>query len=158
MEQNIANNITNHIANHIDIGRELKLFFFDDVSPGSCFYLPHGTILINKLVNFMREIYKKYDYNEVITPVMCDKQLWITSGHYDKYKENMFHISNNINEQHEFSLCPMNCPKHIIMFKHLCPSYRDLPIRLAYFGQLHRNELSGALCGLTRSRNVKICV
>ncbi|AYV75605.1 MAG: THS1-like protein [Terrestrivirus sp.] len=143
---------TKNEVSHIDIGRDLDLFFFDDVSPGSCFFLPHGTILLNNLINLMRGLYKKYGYKEVSTPVMCDKKLWITSGHYDKYKENMFHIDNNINEQYEFSICPMNCPKHIIMFKHMNPSYRDLPIRLADFGILHRNELSGSITGLTRQR------
>ena len=142
----------NDQISHIDIGRELDLFFFDEVSPGSCFFLPHGTILLNNLINLMRSLYKKYNYKEVSTPVMCDKRLWITSGHYDKYKENMFHIENNINEQYEFSICPMNCPKHIVMFKHMSPSYRDLPIRLADFGILHRNELSGSITGLTRQR------
>jgi threonyl-tRNA synthetase len=143
---------TESITSHIDIGRELDLFFFDDTSPGSCFFLPHGTILLNNLINLMRDLYKNNGYREVSTPVMCDKKLWITSGHYDKYKENMFHIDNNINAEYEFSICPMNCPKHIIIFKQMSPSYRDLPIRLADFGVLHRNELSGSITGLTRQR------
>lgn len=159
-EVNTKNEKNEEYKNHITIGNELDLFFFDDVSPGSCFYLPHGTILLNNLLKLMRHLYKQYGYREVSTPVICDKQLWITSGHYEKYKENMFHIrqfedqaekESNLN-QHEFSLCPMNCPKHIIMYKHMCPSYRDLPIRLADFGVLHRNEMSGALYGLVRTR------
>src|SRR5437868_7775326 len=158
--------------NHMEIGRDLKLFFFDEVSPGSAFFLPHGSTLMNNLINYMRKLYKKYDYKEVNTPILCDKQLWITSRHYDKYKENMFHIansqhlltslttsvilsqsdSNEGNKSNEFSMCPMNCPKHAIMYKHMNPSYRDLPLRLADFGVLHRNEMSGALTSLTRNR------
>lgn len=171
---NVNININNNLLpkSHMEIGRDLKLFFFDEVSPGSAFFLPHGSTLMNNLINFMKKLYKKYNYKEVSTPVLCDKQLWITSGHYDKYKENMFHIANShhlltslttsvifsksdseeSNKSNEFSMCPMNCPKHAIMYKHMNPSYRDLPLRLADFGVLHRNELSGALTSLTRNR------
>jgi threonyl-tRNA synthetase len=145
------------ILTHQELGNKLKLFFFDDVSPGSCFFLPHGTEILNKLIDMIRWYYRKYGYSEVNTPVMCDKRLWMKSGHYDKYKENMFWIEKDPqdqlnNESIEFSLCPMNCPKHTKIFEHMNPSYRDLPIRLADFGALHRNELSGALHGLTRCR------
>lgn len=147
-----GNDLERTDLDHIDIGGKLKLFFFDIVTPGSCFFLPHGTIILNRLIDFIRKHYIKLGYQEVNTPVMCDKDLWHISGHYEKYKDNMFMISNNINEAYEFSLCPMNCPKHVLIYKHMNPSYRNLPIRLADFGPLHRNELSGSLRGLTRVR------
>ena len=150
------------INDHRIIGTELKLFFFDEMSPGSCFFLPKGAHIYNKLVDFLRLCYKNLGYKEVITPNIYDKNLWKVSGHWDKYKENMFLIGKNdslcdeqVNENDkkiEFSLKPMNCPGHCLMFKHLSFSYRDLPIRWADFGVLHRNELSGALTGLTRVR------
>lgn len=143
-------------VNHRTIGNDLKLFFFDDMSPGSCFFLPHGTIIYNKLMELLRFYYKKTGYKEVITPNLYNKKLWEQSGHWDKYKENMFIISKNSidtdNENDEFSLKPMNCPGHCMIFKHMLPSYKELPIRLADFGALHRNELSGTLTGLTRVR------
>lgn len=144
------------MATHREIGDSLKLFFFDDISPGSCFFLPHGTIIYNKLMKFLRMHYDQLGYQEVITPNLYNKKLWEKSGHWDKYKENMFMIHKSSidteNESDEFSLKPMNCPGHCMMFKHILPSYRDLPIRWADFGVLHRNELSGALSGLTRVR------
>lgn len=143
-------------VNHRTIGNDLKLFFFDDMSPGSCFFLPHGTIIYNKLMELLRFYYKKAGYKEVITPNLYNKKLWEQSGHWDKYKENMFIINKNSidtdNENDEYSLKPMNCPGHCMIFKHMLPSYKELPIRLADFGALHRNELSGALTGLTRVR------
>jgi threonyl-tRNA synthetase len=137
---------------HIELGEKLGLFFFDDVTPGSCFFLPHGAVILNRLIDFVRELYSKEGYSEVNTPVICDKRLWVTSGHCQKFKDNMFTILNNINDAYEFSLCPMNCPKHTLIYKKMNPSYRDLPIRLADFGPLHRNESSGSLRGLTRVR------
>ena len=144
--------------NHIQLGNDLKLFFFDESSPGSCYFLPYGTVLYNKLVNFIRKEYKKRGYQEVNTPNIFNKKLWETSGHWYKYKKNMFIINrdnseeadDNIKDSEIFSLKPMNCPSHCIIFKHMNPSYNDLPIRMADFGILHRNELSGALHGLTR--------
>lgn len=140
------------LQSHIDLGVQLKLFLFDESSPGSCFFLPNGTIILNRLMDFIRGLYNINGYDEVNTPVLCDKSLWNISGHYEKFKSNMFLISNHINDVYEFSLCPMNCPKHTIIFKNMNPSYADLPIRLADFGPLHRNELSGSLRGLTRVR------
>ncbi len=143
---------------HQELGSQLKLFFFDEVSPGSAFFLPHGTILYNKLLNYMRAHYQELEYKEVSTPVLYDKSLWVQSGHWDKYKENMFCIecedSSNENSR-QFSNKPMNCPGHCVMFKHMNLSYRDLPLRLADFGVLHRNEIHGSLRGLTRVR--KFC-
>ena len=140
---------------HKQIGNTLQLFIFDEISPGSCFFLPKGAKIYNNLVDFLRQCYKKLGYQEVITPNIYKKELWQTSGHWDKYKENMFQIQKLNDDEDidtEFSLKPMNCPGHCKMFKHLSVSYRDLPIRWADFGVLHRNELSGALTGLTRVR------
>jgi len=134
---------------HRKIGLEQELFFFDELSPGSCFFLPHGGRLYGKLQEVIREQYWERNYMEVVTPNMYNLRLWETSGHAAKYKENMFCFPI---EGQEFGLKPMNCPGHCVMFKHRKRSYRELPMRLADFGVLHRNELSGALTGLTRVR------
>ncbi|VVU95747.1 tRNA synthetase class II core domain (G, H, P, S and T) [seawater metagenome] len=145
-----------NIKTHQEIGTELNLFFFDEISPGSCFFLPNGATIYNNLVEFLRVHYKKLGYQEIITPNLYNKKLWEISGHWDKYKENMFLINKKSidteTDEDEFSLKPMNCPGHCQMFKHITVSYRDLPIRWADFGVLHRNELSGSLRGLTRVR------
>lgn len=134
---------------HRKLGKELELFIFDPVAPASPFFMPKGTKVYNSLVDFMRRIYDKYDYQEVITPQVLDVDLWHTSGHYEKYKENMYftHI-----DEREFALKPMNCPCHMLMFSHHRYSYRDLPLRFADFGRLHRYEKSGVVAGLTRVR------
>lgn len=134
---------------HRKLGKELELFIFDPVAPASPFFMPKGAMVYNGLVDFMKRIYKKFDYQEVITPQVLDVDLWHTSGHYEKYKENMYftHI-----EEREFALKPMNCPCHMLMFSHHRYSYRDLPLRFADFGRLHRYEKSGVVAGLTRVR------
>ena len=134
---------------HRKIGEAQDLFFFDDLSPGSCFFLPHGARIYNKLQELIRQQYFLRNYTEVCTPNMYNLKLWETSGHAAKYKENMFCFDI---EGQEFGLKPMNCPGHCIMFRHRKRSYRELPMRYADFGVLHRNELSGALTGLTRVR------
>lgn len=134
---------------HRKIGRELDLFMFHEWSPGSPFFFHHGTIIYDELLNLVREEYKKREYQEVITPQLFNKKLWEMSGHWSHYKENMFVI--NIDEE-EFSLKPMNCPSHVLIFKSRTRSYRDLPVRIADFCYLHRNELKGVLGGLTRTR------
>jgi len=136
-------------SDHRRLGKKYELFFFDEISPGSCFWLPHGTRLYNKLISFIRVEYIKRGYTEVITPNIFDMKLWETSGHAAKYRENMFLFEC---EGTEFGLKPMNCPGHCCMFKHSRKSYRDLPQRIADFGVLHRNEISGSLTGLTRVR------
>jgi len=136
-------------SDHRVKGRELDLYFFDEISPGCCFWLPHGARIFNKLLTVMRAEYIKRGYSEVITPNMFSIELWNTSGHAAKYRENMFLFDV---EEQEFGLKPMNCPGHCVMFKHSRKSYRDLPIRMADFGVLHRNEFSGSLSGLTRVR------
>ncbi len=134
---------------HRRIGREQNWYFFHDVSPGSAFFHPKGTIIYNELLDFLRAEYKKRGYHEVITPLMFDKSLWETSGHWEHYREHMFLLSV---DEREFSLKPMNCPSHLILFKNITRSYRDLPIRVADFSPLHRDELRGVLGGLTRVR------
>lgn len=134
---------------HRKLGREQDLFFFNEMSPGSCFWLPHGTRIYNRLVEMLREQYQIRGYQEVITPNMYNAKLWETSGHWANYKENMFTFEV---EKETFGLKPMNCPGHCLMFKSRERSYRELPWRVADFGVIHRNEYSGALSGLTRVR------
>ncbi|MBI2144380.1 threonine--tRNA ligase [Candidatus Woesearchaeota archaeon] len=134
---------------HRKLGKDLELFMFHDWSPGSAFFLPKGTVIYNELISFVREEYRKRGYKEVITPQLFNKALWELSGHWQHYKENMF-VLNVDNE--EFSLKPMNCPSHVLMFKSRTRSYRELPLRIADFCNLHRNELKGVLGGLTRVR------
>lgn len=135
--------------NHRKVGSDLSLFFFSQMSPGSCFFLPKGAFVYGALVALMREQYRKRGFKEVITPNIFTNELWKTSGHLEKYKEDMFCFSA---DGTEMALKPMNCPGHCLMFEHMACSYRDLPLRLADFGVLHRNEVSGALTGLTRVR------
>ncbi|XP_071736453.1 threonine--tRNA ligase, mitochondrial 1-like [Rutidosis leptorrhynchoides] len=134
---------------HRELGKKQELFFFHPLSPGSCFFLPHGTRITDKLMSFIRGEYRKRGYQEVTTPNMYNMQLWETSGHAANYKENMFVFDI---EKQEFGLKPMNCPGHCLIFDNRVRSYRELPLRLADFGVLHRNEASGALTGLTRVR------
>ncbi|KAG8449856.1 hypothetical protein GDO86_016506 [Hymenochirus boettgeri] len=134
---------------HRKIGRDQGLFFFHDLSPGSCFFLPRGTHIYNVLIDFIKSEYRKRGFTEVITPNMYNNKLWETSGHWEHYGKNMFSFKV---EEETFSLKPMNCPGHCLMFDHRPRSWRELPVRLADFGVLHRNELSGALSGLTRVR------
>lgn len=134
---------------HRKLGKELELFIFDPVAPASPFFMPKGAFVYNGLVDFMRRIYDKFGYQEVITPQVLDSDLWHTSGHYEKYKENMYFTQI---DEREFALKPMNCPCHMLMFSHHRYSYRDLPLRFADFGRLHRYEKSGVVAGLTRVR------
>lgn len=135
---------------HRKLGKELDLFLFDNIAPGSPFFMPKGAIVYNELVAFMRRVYQKYNYSEVVTPMMLDTDLWKTSGHYAHYKDDMYMI--HVDER-EFAMKPMNCPCHMLMFSHFKYSYRDLPLRFADFGRLHRFELAGSLSGLTRVRS-----
>ncbi|KAF9106814.1 threonyl-tRNA synthetase [Mortierella sp. GBA35] len=134
---------------HRRIGREQELFFFHELSPGSCFFLPHGARIYNTLMSFIKSEYHKRGYTEVMSPNMFNVKLWKTSGHYENYKDDMFMIDV---EKETFGLKPMNCPGHCLMFDVRERSYRELPLRFADFGVLHRNEASGALSGLTRVR------
>lgn len=134
---------------HRVIGRQQNLFWFNEVSPGSAFWYTHGTRIYNKLVDFLRKQYRRRGFEEVISPNIYSSKLWMVSGHWDKYAENMFCTTC---EKVEFGMKPMNCPGHCMLFASQQHSYRELPIRFADFGVLHRNELSGALTGLTRVR------
>lgn len=136
---------------HRILGEQLQLFFFHEYSPGSPIFLPKGALVYNELLNFLRQEYKKRDYQEVITPLLYEKSLWTTSGHWQHYKENMFNLEI---EKRTFSLKPMNCPSHCLVYKNKLWSYKELPIRIADFAPLHRNELSGTLSGLTRVRKM----
>lgn len=134
---------------HRKIGQEQELFFFHLMSPGSAFFLPHGMIIYNALQSFLREEYWKRDYQEVHSPNMYNSALWKQSGHWQHYKDDMFTFDV---EKDQWALKPMNCPGHCLLFSHRERSYRELPMRIADFGILHRNEASGALTGLTRVR------
>jgi len=137
---------------HRKLGKELDLFSFHTVAPASPFFHPKGTIIYNELVEYIRELYVKYDYQEVITPQILDVDLWHKSGHYDNYKENMYFTSQK-DEKREYAVKPMNCPTHTFIYSSQKRSYRDLPLRIADFGRLHRYEPSGVTSGLTRVRS-----
>ena len=135
---------------HRKLGKELDLFSFHPAAPASPFFHPKGAFVYNTLVEYMRDLYQRYGYEEVITPQIFDAGLWRRSGHYDHYKDNMYftHI-----DEREFGVKPMNCPSHTFIYASKKRSYRDLPIRLADFGRLHRYEKSGVTAGLTRVRS-----
>jgi len=134
---------------HRKIGQEQDLFFFHEMTPGSCFFLPKGAHIYNTLVNYIKSEYWKRGFKEVVSPNIYNSKLWEQSGHWQHYSENMFSFKC---EDATFALKPMNCPGHCLMFDHGIRSYRELPLRMADFGVLHRNEASGALTGLTRVR------
>ncbi len=134
---------------HRKLGKELNLVSFHEESPGAVFFHPRGTVIFNELQNFIREQYWKRGFQEVVTPLVYDKSLWETSGHWEHYKENMFTF---IVDNREVSLKPMNCPSHCLLYKTSLKSYRELPLRIADFAPLHRNELRGVLGGMTRVR------
>ena len=135
---------------HRKLGKSLNLFFFDPIAPASPFFLPNGTIILSELEKYVKDLYKLYDYKEVITPQIFNTELWKRSGHYENYLENMFFVSI---DKKEFGVKPMNCPAAALVYASEIHSYRDLPLRLADFGRLHRNERSGVTHGLTRVRS-----
>ncbi|MFV2049959.1 threonine--tRNA ligase [Metabacillus litoralis] len=134
---------------HRKLGKQLELFMFSEEAPGMPFYLRNGQIIRNELERFSRELQNEAYYDEVRTPFMMNQQLWEKSGHWDHYHENMYFSEV---DSTKFALKPMNCPGHMLIFKNNLYSYRDLPIRMAEFGQVHRHEFSGALNGLLRVR------
>lgn len=179
------------LVDHRVIGQSQELFYFHEYAPGSAFFLPHGTRILQRLTQLLRSHYQRRGYDEVVTPIFFNRQLWKQSGHWDFYKENMFgvyaphhttaaheeqhqqHSTEDHHDQHQhhhhhhyhsdstseilektdqLELKPMNCPSHCLIFKSRTRSHRELPIRYADFGMLHRNELAGALTGLTRVR------
>ncbi len=136
---------------HRVLGKSLDLFFFHPVSPGAAFWTERGTSLVNDLQAYMRELQRE-QYLEIRTPLLYNKSLWETSGHWGKYRENMFLVLNTETGEHDSSLKPMNCPSHHIFYAAKKHSYRELPMRLTTYDVLHRNEVTGALSGLTRVR------
>lgn len=135
---------------HRLLGKQLGLFMLSEYGPGFPFWLPNGMTLRTQLENMWKEVHAKYDYLLVDTPIMLNKELWITSGHWDHYKDNMY---TTVIEEDEFAIKPMNCPGAILCYKNDLHSYRELPLRYAELGHVHRFEASGALNGLFRVRS-----
>jgi threonyl-tRNA synthetase len=148
---------------HRKIGREMGLFLFEPISPGQPFYLPKGMIIFNALVDYVRRLYRRYGFDEVVTPQIYKNELFHTSGHWDNFRDNMFLTPDpedrdaHVDTSHEgwrtgYGVKPMNCPGHTFIYRAEKRSYRDLPLRIAEFSRLHRAERSGVLHGLTRVR------
>jgi threonyl-tRNA synthetase len=135
---------------HRKLGRELDLFSFHPIAPASPFFHPKGAIVYNALIGYIRQLYIRYGYEEVITPQIFDVELWHRSGHYDHYRDSMYFTEV---EDREFAVKPMNCPGHTFIYSSKKRSYRELPLRIADFGRLHRYERSGVTAGLTRVRS-----
>ena len=136
---------------HRRLGRALGLFFFDPIAPASPFFLPKGAVVMNSLINYVKELYEKYGYQEVMTPQIFNTDLWKKSGHLEAYAENMYFVDV---DDREFGVKPMNCPAAAMLYQADSRSYRDLPLRWADFGRLHRNERSGVTQGLFRVRSM----
>ena len=134
---------------HRKLGKELGLFVIKEEGPGFPFFLPKGMALRNELENFWREVHHDFEYDEIRTPIILNKQLWETSGHWEHYRENMY---TTIIDDEEYAIKPMNCPGGILVYQNEMHSYRDFPLRYAELGLVHRHELSGALHGLFRVR------
>jgi threonyl-tRNA synthetase len=148
---------------HRKLGREMGLYIFDPISPGSPFYLPKGVIIFNALIDCMRRLYRRYGYDEVVTPLIFKNAMFNTSGHWENFRENMFLSPDPDSDEHSidtgpdgwhhgYGLKPMNCPGHTFVYRAEKRSYRDLPLRFAEFSRLHRAERSGTLHGLMRVR------
>ena len=136
---------------HRRVGKELDLFHFFPVAPGAAFWTARGTTMYNTINDYLREL-QRDGYQEIRTPLLYHKALWEQSGHWGKYKENMFLVLDNETGEHDMSLKPMNCPSHHLFFASRRHSYKELPVRFSTYDVLHRNEVSGALSGLTRVR------
>ena len=136
---------------HRVVAKQLDLVMFHPVSPGAVFWTEKGTIVFNELVDFVRERQQEH-FREIKTPLLYNKTLWEQSGHWGKYRENMFLVLDKETNEHDMSLKPMNCPSHYLLYNSKKHSYRDLPLRYVTFDVLHRNELTGALSGMTRVR------
>ena len=134
---------------HRKLGKELGLFMLSDYAPGMPFFLPKGMIVMNELISYWRKLHAKEDYLEVMTPTMMSRKLWETSGHWDHYKDNMY--TTKVDEE-DYAIKPMNCPGAMLVYKNGIHSYRELPMRIAELGHVHRHEASGALNGLFRVR------
>jgi len=138
---------------HVKLGKELDLFSLSELAPGFPFFHEKGTMIWNEIEKFLKVLHEGNGYKFVITPYIMDKKLWLQSGHWEHYKDNMYFT--NV-EDREFAIKPMNCPGHIIIYKQHLHSYKDLPIRMVEFGTVHRRELSGVVHGLTRVRRITI--
>ncbi len=149
LEQYLKNLEEAKKRDHRKLGKELGLFMFHEYAPGSPFFTGKGTIVYNELQRLMRDQYRKYGYEEVITPQIFDVSLFKNSGHYANYKDDMYFMKA---DDREFGVKPMNCPSHCLLFSSTHHSYKELPVRMADFGRLHRYEKSGAMSGLTRVR------
>jgi threonyl-tRNA synthetase len=136
---------------HRKLGKELDLFMFHPFAPGAVFWTDRGTTIVNVLNDYLRQL-QRDDYKEIKTPLLYNKGLWEISGHWGKYRENMFLVLDKETGEHDFSLKPMNCPSHYLLYQSKKHSYRELPLRYCTYDVLHRNEVSGALSGLTRVR------
>ena len=132
---------------HRIIGQKLDLFSFSEIAPGMVFWHPKGLIIKNELIKFWQQLHKKYNYQEISTPIILDKKLWQISGHWEKYRENIFLTEYN---KRIFAVKPMNCPGGILIYKSSIKSYKDFPLRISELGLVHRQELSGVLGGLFR--------
>lgn len=137
------------LRDHRKLGKELELFTLLDEGPGFPFFLPKGTVLKNKLLEYWREVHREDGYVEIETPIILNRQLWETSGHWFNYKENMYTVEI---DQEDFAIKPMNCPGGMLVYQTKMRSYKDFPIRMGEIGRVHRHELSGALHGLMRVR------
>lgn len=139
------------MKDHRDIGKELKLFFFHDLAPYGPFWLPKGMVIFKELEKYLRDLYKKEGIQEISTPILVRKQLWERSGHWEKFHDNMYMFKDDTSE---VALKPMNCPESALVYESDVRSYRDLPLRFAEIGRLHRKEVSGAVGGLFRVRQM----
>lgn len=139
------------LKDHREIGRELDLFFFDEISPGSAFWLPKGMVIFKELEKFIRSIIDNRGYLEISTPIIAKTELFKKSGHWEFFKENMFNFKV---EKEDYSIKPMNCPESTLVYSFKTRSYKDLPLRFSEFGRLHRNERSGTLNGMFRVRQM----
>lgn len=138
---------------HRKLGQELDLFFFHETAPGMPYWLPNGVMIYNELINFWRQEHSKRGYHEIVSPLLNKSELYVTSGHFDHYWDDMF--TSKTDEGEEYGMKAMNCPNAMLVYRHKPRSYRDLPLRLSDTDTLHRNELSGALNGLLRVREFR---
>ena len=135
---------------HRILGRQLGLFMLSEYGPGFPFWLPNGMVMLEEIKKYWREVHTRYGYQFINTPIVLSRELWETSGHWDHYQENMY--TTKVDDK-DFAIKPMNCPGSILVYKNSLHSYKDLPIRLAELGLVHRHEASGALNGLFRVRS-----
>src|SRR3989344_3735784 len=144
------------MRDHRDIGQALDLFSFQEIAPGARFWHPNGMVIVKELEKYLREVSDGMGYQEISTPIMVKREVFEKSGHWQHFRENMFYFDNPRDENEHLVIKPMNCPESTYVYNSKVRSYRDLPLRLAEIGHLHRNELSGTLGGLFRVRQITI--